>query len=307
VADLVRRRVAVIATPGSPGAALAAKAVTTTIPIVFATGADVLLGLVASFNGPGGNVTGIGYMNVQLGSKQVGPLPLPRAARFALLVNPSQATSEPFVERCRQPWRAGGLMSYGSNVADQFRQAGIYAARILKGKKAAKLPVVQPTKFEFPNQNRTGGPFVAEGARRPPASRSPKTQLALLLAGTLLVHQITAASANDSTVGVGSANVRAPLWAGSGFSVPLWSGTGFSVPVWSYSVPRPLWDGSGVPAVPHIESKTWMQGLPLSDSQVEALWGFKMDTAGPFLVQSDIPGSKFSSEPKMLEPRIWTE
>jgi ABC-type uncharacterized transport system substrate-binding protein len=94
-ADLVRNRVAVIATPGTVVSALTAKALTTTIPIVFNTGSDpVEVGLVASLNKPGGNVTGVGYMNTELAGKRLGMLHelLPKAARFALLVeraNPS--------------------------------------------------------------------------------------------------------------------------------------------------------------------------------------------------------------------------
>ena len=91
-ADLARRGVAVIATPGSIAAALAAKAATTTIPIVFLTGADpVQAGLVASLNRPGGNITGVGAMNMELAPKQIGLLHelLPGAERFGLLVNPS--------------------------------------------------------------------------------------------------------------------------------------------------------------------------------------------------------------------------
>jgi putative ABC transport system substrate-binding protein len=91
-ADLVRRRVAVIVTPISSTAALAAKAATTTIPIVFSAGTDpVSAGLVASFNRPGGNVTGIDYMSGEIGAKRLGLLHelRPQGARFSLLVNPN--------------------------------------------------------------------------------------------------------------------------------------------------------------------------------------------------------------------------
>jgi putative ABC transport system substrate-binding protein len=90
--DLVRRGVAVIATPGSYQAALAAKAASTTIPIVFSTGVDpVEAGLVSRLNRPGGNVTGINYMQAELAAKQVGLLHqlLPRATRFCALINPA--------------------------------------------------------------------------------------------------------------------------------------------------------------------------------------------------------------------------
>jgi putative ABC transport system substrate-binding protein len=218
-AELVRRRVSVIATPGSLEAAIAAKAATKTIPIVFATSGDpVQFGLVTSLNRPGGNVTGIAFMTAELGTKFMGLLHelLPQATRFAVLVNPSYPSSEPFVREVqaaaasiggrvevftardsreiniafatlaqtkvdgllvgtgplfysrrvqlvvlgmrhaipaiytrRENVESGGLMSYGSNVSDQFRQSGIYTARILKGETVADIPVMQPTKFEF--------------------------------------------------------------------------------------------------------------------------------------------------------------
>jgi putative tryptophan/tyrosine transport system substrate-binding protein len=222
-ADLVRRRVAVIAALGNAPAVRAAKAATATIPIVFAIGTDpVQLGLVASLNRPGGNATGVSFMAVELGSKQLGLLHelVPGAARFAVLVNPTSFATTSDMEREIAVLRAaaaaigrqievltastnhdidvafanlvqkradalfvrpdsffanrrvqfatlaahhrvpaiyfqrefaetGGMMSYGANAADQFRQAAIYVGRILKGEKPADLPVMQPTRFEF--------------------------------------------------------------------------------------------------------------------------------------------------------------
>ena len=218
-ADLVRRSASVIVTPGGVAAALAAKAATATIPIVFVIGVDpVQAGLVVSLNRPGGNVTGITSMNSGLAAKQLGLLHqlLQRDARFAVLVNSSNPQSRlaladvqaaaatmgqpldivtattnreitpafkeavqkgadailispdplftsrpvqlatlaaryamPAIYALREFAEGGGLISYGSNFTDLFRQAGIYTGRILKGEKPADLPIVQATKFEL--------------------------------------------------------------------------------------------------------------------------------------------------------------
>jgi putative tryptophan/tyrosine transport system substrate-binding protein len=220
VADLVRRRVAVIATPASMLAALAAKAATATIPIVFGAGEDpVRLGVVASLARPGGNVTGINLLTTEVTAKELRLLHdlVPKAVRIAVLVNPANAaTAEPTLRDVQEAaptiglqiqilnattigeidaafatlardrpdalfvapdaffssrrvqlltltavykipaayWdreivAAGGLMSYGTDVADAFRQVGIYTGNILKGARPADLPVQQSTKFEF--------------------------------------------------------------------------------------------------------------------------------------------------------------
>ena len=218
-ADLVRRRVAVIAT-ASPPAAFAAKEASATIPIVFGMAQDpVRLGLVASLARPGGNLTGINFLLTELAAKRLGLLRemLPAAKRLAVLVNPAQAINTestlqevqagaqamglqirilnagtdreidaafagfeherpdalfvgsgtfftgrrvqltqwtahhrmPASYAGREYVEAGGLMSYGSNTTDAYRQSGAYVGRILKGERPADLPVVQSSKFEL--------------------------------------------------------------------------------------------------------------------------------------------------------------
>jgi putative tryptophan/tyrosine transport system substrate-binding protein len=219
-ADLVRRQVAVIAAPTSTAGALAAKAATSSIPIVFATGSDpVALGLVASLNRPGGNATGVMSLNVELTAKRLGLLRelAPQATRVVALVslnavmtdaivkdvyasvrtlgvpveilyagdsdrdseaaftNLSQkpgaallVTIDPFfftrralivtlaarhalptVYFRREFAEVGGLLSYGTSVDNLHELVGNYTGRILKGEKAADLPVAQPTKFDM--------------------------------------------------------------------------------------------------------------------------------------------------------------
>jgi putative ABC transport system substrate-binding protein len=111
-ADLIRRRVAAIATPGSTPASLAAKAATTTIPIIFAIAADpVAMGLVASLNRPGGNATGVSFQFVELMSKQLGILRelVPAANRFVALVNPNSAFTDAVVKDLQASALALGL------------------------------------------------------------------------------------------------------------------------------------------------------------------------------------------------------
>jgi len=216
--DLVRRQVAVLVATGPTGV-LAAKQASTTIPIVFSIGSDpVEIGLVASLNRPGGNITGVYQFTAGLEAKRLGLLQemVPKARTIAVVLNPNYAPAEnqlrdvqeaatrlgvqlvvvranteeefnaafsttvqqkagallvcasPFFNSRRQQlvllatrhtlpamyeWRefaaAGGLMSYGTSLADAYRQTGVYAGRILKGEKPADLPVVQVTKFEF--------------------------------------------------------------------------------------------------------------------------------------------------------------
>jgi putative ABC transport system substrate-binding protein len=219
-ADLVRRRVAVIAVPGSPPGARAAKAATSTIPIVFSVGDDpVRSGLVASISRPGGNATGINFLTGEVVAKRLALLHelLPGAARVAAFINPADASRAevlreeievaartvgmqlqilnpstnreidaafstlvreradalfigpdafynsrrvqlanmaarhvlPTAFAVREYVDAGGLMSYGTSLADMYREVGAYCGRILKGAKPSDLPVLQSTKFEL--------------------------------------------------------------------------------------------------------------------------------------------------------------
>ena len=219
LADLVRRQVTVIATPGQVPS-IAAKAAVATVPIVFGVGDDpVQLGLVTSLARPGGNATGINFFVQEVGAKRLRLLHdlIPNAVRIAVLVNPMNAAVETttlrevqeaapalglqiqvlkastigeidaafaniarerpdalfvagdafFLDRrvqfatltardripasysVREAVAAGGLMSYGPDLAEVFRQIGVYTASILKGAKPADLPVLQSTKFEF--------------------------------------------------------------------------------------------------------------------------------------------------------------
>jgi putative ABC transport system substrate-binding protein len=219
LATLIRRQVSVIATIGS-ATAVAAKAATQTIPIVFGVPEDpVRHGLVASLARPGGNATGINFFDREVTAKRIGLLHelVPAATRIAVLVNPTnaatmsstmselesavsalglqlrpyEASTSPDIDAAyaslvreraetlfvqpdgfflgrrvqlialaarhalpatynvREFVEAGGLMSYGTNTPDVYRQVGVYTGRILKGTRPADLPVAQTTKFEF--------------------------------------------------------------------------------------------------------------------------------------------------------------
>jgi putative ABC transport system substrate-binding protein len=218
-AELVHRRVNVLAATGAVPSAFAAKAATTTIPIVSTMAVDpVEAGLVASLSRPGGNLTGVSNLNVELGPKRLELLHelVPNAAIVALLVNPGNpaavtqtrdlhaasralglelhvlnASTErdfttafaalvqlragglviggdgffisrseqlaalalrhavPAIFQYREFTETGGLMSYGGTFTDSYRTVGVYTGRILKGEKAADLPVQQSTKVEL--------------------------------------------------------------------------------------------------------------------------------------------------------------
>ena len=218
-AELVRRQVALIIALSVPSA-LAAKAATATIPIVFHSGGDVVkMGLVASLNRPGGNATGVNLFTQALEPKKLDVLTklVPMAPTFAYLSNPNNPGAEETANEIRDAARAlgrslhvvgastpaeidaaftalvdrrvaalvvmsdqyfddarraqlvalaarnqipaiygqreyaleGGLITYGTNLAETWRQAGNYAGRILKGEKPSDMPVVRPTKFEL--------------------------------------------------------------------------------------------------------------------------------------------------------------
>ena len=217
--DLVRRKVSVIVTSGGPSPALAAKAATASVPIVFTLGVDpVAAGLIDSLNRPGANLTGFTSLNVEVGQKKLEAIhEVMPAAPIALLVNPTNPSTQaqvrdvqaaarffgldlqilhasaerefdvvfanlgqqtnrrglsiaadpffsshleqlaaltlrygvPAIHQFRAFAAAGGLMSYGANNVENFRLAGIYTGRILKGEKPADLPVQQATKIEL--------------------------------------------------------------------------------------------------------------------------------------------------------------
>src|SRR5262249_10284675 len=130
--DLVRRRVAVIATPGLSQAALAAKAATTAIPIVFGVGDDpVKLGLVASLARPGGNLTGINFFTAEVVAKRLGLLHelVPKAARIAVLVNPANAPiAEAVLRDIPEAARAIGLQIQALNASNSREIEAVFAA-----------------------------------------------------------------------------------------------------------------------------------------------------------------------------------
>ena len=218
-ADLVRHKVTVLVSTGGEPSVLAAKAATTTIPIVFTTGVDpIRAGFVSSLSRPGGNITGVYLFTSTIESKRLGLLRalVPGVQLIAVLLNPNRqdytrqkgdveeaartigqqihllsASNEseidaafatatqlrvgallvgadpflnsqrdkiialaaryaiPAIYEQREHALAGGLMSYGTNISDGYRQAGVYAGRILKGEKPGDLPVVQSVRFEL--------------------------------------------------------------------------------------------------------------------------------------------------------------
>src|SRR4029077_2857798 len=133
MADLVRRRVAVIATPAGNAAALAAKAVTMTIPIVFGVGEDpVKLGLVASLARPGGNLTGINFFATELGAKRLALLHelVPKAVRIAVLVNPANIGSTESIRDIPEAARAMGLQIQVLNASTRSEIEAAFATLV---------------------------------------------------------------------------------------------------------------------------------------------------------------------------------
>jgi putative ABC transport system substrate-binding protein len=218
-ADLVERHVSAIAATGGLHAVLAAKTATADIPIVFTSGSDpVRLGITASFNRPGGNLTGVNMLITEIESKRLSLLHelVPAATRVAVMADPNNPDSDtelkdvraealaigvqldvlhasngkeieagfariaqigaqalqvagapffiaererfttlatrhhiPAIYEARNYAEAGGLVSYGPNVVDVYRQAGVYVGQILKGARPSDLPVIQPTRIEL--------------------------------------------------------------------------------------------------------------------------------------------------------------
>lgn len=152
-AELVNIPAAVIITTGGLIPTVAAKAATTTIPIVFAPVSDpVAGGLVSSLNRPGGNITGIAAFST-FKERSIAGLLVGADGFFssqrAHVVAQAARYGWPAIYQWREFVEAGGFASYGPNLFDGYRQTGFYAARILKGEKPSDLPVQQPTKFEF--------------------------------------------------------------------------------------------------------------------------------------------------------------
>ena len=170
-ADLVRRQVAEIVTSGTP-AALAAKAASSTIPIVILVGVDpVQIGLVAGLNRPGGNVTGLAVLSVELAAKQLEVLHelLRTSAAVALLVNPNTALTEPETKGMRDAARSLGLQLH---VLDASTEGEIDTAfgKLIELRAGALLVSVD----SFLTNQRAQ--IVALAARPSPTSRTPRVR-----------------------------------------------------------------------------------------------------------------------------------